>query len=42
MTEDEKADYKILYPAYGTYIAGEGLNWISTPFWWTLRLMQLL
>ncbi|PLY07398.1 MAG: hypothetical protein C0624_03660 [Desulfuromonas sp.] len=28
----EKADYKILYPAYGTYVAGEALNWISTSY----------
>ena len=30
--EDEKEDYKILYPAYATYIAGEGLNWVHLPF----------
>jgi hypothetical protein len=31
--EDEKADYKILYPAYGTYIAGEGVSWLNVPAW---------
>lgn len=31
--EDEKADYKILYPAFGTYIGGEGLRWVNVPAW---------
>jgi len=30
---DEKADYKVLYPAYCTYIAGEGLRWAPVPVW---------
>jgi hypothetical protein len=28
-TEKEKSAYKILYPAYGTYIGGELLTWLS-------------
>ncbi|HIJ84633.1 MAG: hypothetical protein HW380_109 [Magnetococcales bacterium] len=31
LTEDIKDDYKILYPAYGTYVVGEGLRWINLP-----------
>jgi len=31
--DDLKADYKILYPAYCTYIAGEGLRWVQTSYW---------
>lgn len=34
LAEDEKADYKILYPAYGTYVAGEGLRWLGLPILW--------
>jgi len=30
---DEKNDYKILYPAFCTYIAGEGLQWVPTEWW---------
>jgi len=30
--QGEKADYKILYPAYGTYVAGEALNWMATSY----------
>lgn len=29
----EKAAYKILYPAYCTYIAGEGLQWVRAAWW---------
>ena len=31
----EKDAYKILYPAYMTYISGEALNWISIDTWIT-------
>jgi len=34
LTRDEKADYKILYPAYATYIAGEALRWVNVEAWW--------
>jgi hypothetical protein len=37
LTEAEKADYKVLYPAYGTYVGGEALRWISTP--WTYAIL---
>lgn len=30
--EEEQA-YKVLYPAYMTYISGEGLRWVSIDFW---------
>ena len=33
LVEEEKEDYKILYPAYGTYIAGEGLQWVDVSIW---------
>jgi hypothetical protein len=29
----EKSAYKILYPAYCTYIAGEGLRWVRVDWW---------
>jgi hypothetical protein len=29
----ERADYKILYPAYATYVAGEALRFVSTADW---------
>ena len=29
----EKSSYKILYPAYCTYIAGEGLRWVRVQWW---------
>ena len=32
-TRDEKADYKVLYPAFATYIAGEALRWVSVDWW---------
>jgi len=38
LTEAEKADYKVLYPAYGTYVVGEGLRWISTPWAYPIQL----
>jgi hypothetical protein len=31
--EDEKEDYRVLYPAYGTYISGEVLQWIPVETW---------
>jgi hypothetical protein len=31
LVQEEKDAYKVLYPAYGTYIAGEALRWIG---WW--------
>ncbi len=33
MPEDRKESYKVLYPAYATYIAGEGLRWVSLDLW---------
>jgi len=33
MVEDRKQAYKVLYPAYTTYISGEGLRWISADIW---------
>lgn len=33
IVQEEKSDYKILYPAYGTYIAGEGLQWVDASTW---------
>ncbi|RMD59971.1 MAG: hypothetical protein D6828_00750 [Nitrospirae bacterium] len=41
LIEDEKEDYKILYPAYGTYIAGEGLRWIALPIWLSYAVMAV-
>jgi len=38
LTDAEKADYKILYPAFTTYIAGEGLRWIGTPWAYPIEL----
>lgn len=35
---DEKDAYKVLYPAYGTYIAGEGIRWTTLPFWIELAI----
>jgi hypothetical protein len=29
----EESSYKILYPAYCTYIAGEGLRWVRVQWW---------
>ncbi len=34
--EGEKDAYKILYPAYGTYIGGEVANWYTGPFGYLL------
>lgn len=34
LTEEEKADYKSLYPAYGTYVGGEVLRWV--PVGWVV------
>jgi len=33
LTEERKDSYKILYPAYATYIAGEGLRWVALEPW---------
>jgi hypothetical protein len=33
LTEEQKDSYKILYPAYATYIAGEGLRWVPLEPW---------
>jgi hypothetical protein len=33
MDEDRREAYKVLYPAYSTYIAGEGLRWVSLDLW---------
>ncbi|MDF1578844.1 MAG: hypothetical protein RQ753_08040 [Desulfurivibrionaceae bacterium] len=33
MAATEKDSYKVLYPAYATYIAGEGLRWVSLDLW---------
>lgn len=33
LTEEQKDSYKILYPAYGTYIAGEGVRWLPLEPW---------
>jgi hypothetical protein len=35
MPEEQEASYKVLYPAYATYIAGEGLRWVSLDLWVT-------
>ena len=32
-TRLEKSSYKILYPAYCTYIAGEGPRWVRVQWW---------
>jgi hypothetical protein len=31
LAEEEKNAYKILYPAYGTYVGGEAFRWVQ---WW--------
>jgi hypothetical protein len=31
--QQEKDAYKVLWPAYATYIAGEGLQWTGLPSW---------
>lgn len=31
LVQEEKDAYKVLYPAYGTYIGGEALRWVK---WW--------
>jgi len=41
-SSDEKADYKLLYPAYGTYVVGEGLRWISTPWQYAIILAGVI
>lgn len=33
MPEEQKDSYKVLYPAYATYIAGEGLRWVPIEPW---------
>lgn len=33
MSEERKDAYRVLYPAYATYIAGEGLRWIGLEPW---------
>jgi hypothetical protein len=33
MPEDRKESYKVLYPAYATYIVGEGLTWVPLDLW---------
>lgn len=33
LVDEEKDAYKILYPAYSTYITGEGLRWVDLPDW---------
>lgn len=33
LVAEEKQAYKVLYPAYMTYIAGEGLRWINIDLW---------
>jgi hypothetical protein len=33
MSEEQKDSYKVLYPAYATYIAGEGLRWVPLEPW---------
>jgi len=38
LSDAEKADYKLLYPAFTTYIAGEGLRWIGTPWAYPIEL----
>ncbi len=32
-SQDEKRAYRILYPAYGTYVGGEASRWIPGPAW---------
>ncbi len=32
-TREEKDAYKVLYPAYATYIAGEGTRWVPLTIW---------
>lgn len=33
LTGEQKDSYKVLYPAYATYIAGEGLRWMPMEAW---------
>lgn len=33
LTEERKESYRVLYPAYSTYIAGEGLRWLPLEPW---------
>jgi len=33
LAEEQKDSYKVLYPAYATYIAGEGLRWVALDSW---------
>jgi hypothetical protein len=42
LTEDEKAAYKVLYPAYATYIVGEGLRWVSTPWAYPITIVAVI
>jgi len=42
LSKEEKADYKLLYPAYGTYVVGEGLRWISTPWQYAILLVGVI
>ncbi|MGD2062081.1 MAG: hypothetical protein PVF51_00710 [Nitrospirota bacterium] len=42
LTKAEKADYKVLYPAYGTYVGGEVLRWISTPWQYAITLAAVI
>jgi hypothetical protein len=37
--EGERDDYEILYPAYSTYISGEGLRWVAGPTWLEYAVM---
>ena len=32
----------MLYPAYGTYVVGEGLRWISTPWPYAILIAGVL
>lgn len=42
LTEDEKAAYKVLYPAYATYIVGEWRRWVSTPWAYPITLAAVI
>jgi hypothetical protein len=42
LTEAEKADYKVLYPAYGTYVGGEALRWVPTPWQYAVTLAAVI
>jgi hypothetical protein len=39
--EGEKGTYRVLYPAYGTYIGGEAVNWIPIDATWVAYAIQL-